>query len=65
MVLLGVRRLGRARPHGERHGALGAPVLPELRREGGPMLARAALAAVLVPLGIVCWVSLGEVRRCR
>lgn len=29
------------------------------------MLARAALAAVLVPLGIVCWVSLGEVRRCR
>lgn len=28
------------------------------------MLARAALAAVLVPLGIVCWVSLGEVRRC-
>lgn len=29
------------------------------------MLARAALAAVLVPLEIVCWVSLGEVRRCR
>lgn len=29
------------------------------------MLARAALAAVLVPLGIVCWVSLSEVRRCR
>ena len=29
------------------------------------MLARAALAAVLVPLGIVCWVSLGEVRRCK
>lgn len=28
------------------------------------MLARAALAAVLVPLGIVCLVSLGEVRRC-
>lgn len=28
------------------------------------MLARAALAAVLVPLGIVCWVSLSEVRRC-
>lgn len=28
------------------------------------MLARAALAAVLVPLGIVCWVSLDEVRRC-
>lgn len=28
------------------------------------MVARAALAAVLVPLGIVCWVSLGEVRRC-
>ena len=27
------------------------------------MLARAALAAVLVPLGIVCLVSLGEVRR--
>lgn len=27
------------------------------------MLARGALAAVLVPLGIVCWVSLGEVRR--
>lgn len=29
------------------------------------MLARAALAAVLVPLGVVCWVSLGEVSRCR
>ena len=28
------------------------------------MLARAALAAVLVPLGIVGLVSLGEVRRC-
>ena len=28
------------------------------------MLARAALAAVLVPLGVVCWVSLSEVRRC-
>ena len=28
------------------------------------MLARAALAAVLVPLGIVCLVSLGEVRKC-
>lgn len=31
---------------------------------GVPVLARAALAAVLVPLGIVCWVSLSEVRRC-
>lgn len=29
------------------------------------MLARAAMAAVLVPLGVVCLVSLGEVRRCR
>lgn len=29
------------------------------------MLARAALAAVLVPLGIVCFVSIGEIRRCR
>lgn len=29
------------------------------------MLARAALAAVLVPLGLVCWASLSEVRRCR
>lgn len=28
------------------------------------MLARAALAAVLVPLGVVCWVAMGEVRRC-
>lgn len=28
------------------------------------MLARAALAAVLVPLGIVCWVSVSEIRRC-
>lgn len=28
------------------------------------MLARAALAAVLVPLGIVCWVAIDEVRRC-
>lgn len=27
------------------------------------MLARAALAAVLVPLGIVCWVAMEEVRR--
>lgn len=27
------------------------------------MLTRAALAAVLVPLGVVCLVSLGEVRR--
>lgn len=31
---------------------------------GGPMLARAALAAVLVPLGIVCWLAMDEVRRC-
>lgn len=29
------------------------------------MLARAALAAVLVPLGLVCWISIGEVRRTR
>ena len=29
------------------------------------MLARAALAAVLVPLGIVCWVAMDEVRRCK
>lgn len=28
------------------------------------MLARAALAAVLVPLGIVCWLAMDEVRRC-
>lgn len=28
------------------------------------MLARAALAAVLVPLGVVCWVAMDEVRRC-
>lgn len=28
------------------------------------MLARAALAAVLVPLGVVCWVAIDEVRRC-
>lgn len=27
------------------------------------MLARAALAAVLVPLGVVCWVAMEEVRR--
>lgn len=27
------------------------------------MLARAALAAVLVPLGIVCWIAMDEVRR--
>lgn len=27
------------------------------------MLARAALAAVLVPLGLVCWVAIDEVRR--
>lgn len=29
------------------------------------MLARAALAAVLVPLGVVCWMAMDEVRRCR
>lgn len=29
------------------------------------MLARAALVAVLVPLGLVCWISIGEVRRTR
>lgn len=28
------------------------------------MLARSALAAVLVPLGLVCWVSWNETRRC-
>ena len=28
------------------------------------MLARAALAAVLVPLGLVCALSWSEVRRC-
>ena len=28
------------------------------------MLARAALAAVLVPLGLVCWMAMDEVRRC-
>lgn len=28
------------------------------------MLARAALVAVLVPLGLVCWISIGEVGRC-
>ena len=27
------------------------------------MLARAALAAVLLPLGIVCWMAMDEVRR--
>lgn len=27
------------------------------------MLARAAMAAVLAPLGLVCWVSFGEIRR--
>ena len=32
-------------------------------RDRGVMLARAAMAAVLVPLGLLCWVSLGEVRR--
>ena len=29
------------------------------------MLARAALASVLVPLGLVCWMSWSEARRCR
>lgn len=28
------------------------------------MLARAALAAVLAPLALVCWMSLSEDRRC-
>lgn len=30
---------------------------------GGPVLARAAMAAVLVPLGLVCWVAMDEIRR--
>ena len=30
---------------------------------GVPVLARAALAAVLVPLGLVCWIAMDEVRR--
>lgn len=30
---------------------------------GVPVLARAAMAAVLVPLGLVCWISIGEARR--
>lgn len=38
-------------------------VLPELRRYGGIVLARAALAAVLVPLGLVCLIAMDEVRR--
>lgn len=29
------------------------------------MLARAALTAVLVPLGLVCWLAMDEIRRCR
>lgn len=29
------------------------------------MLARAALAAVLVPLGLVCWIAVDEIRRTR
>lgn len=29
------------------------------------MLARAALAAVLVPMGVVLWMSWSEIRRCR
>ena len=29
------------------------------------MLARAALAAVLAPLAVVCWMSFGEIRRIR
>ena len=29
------------------------------------MLAGAALAAVPVPPGIVCWMAMDEVRRCR
>ena len=29
------------------------------------MLARAALAAVLVPMGLVFCMSIGEIRRCR
>lgn len=28
------------------------------------MLARAAMAAVLVPLGLLCFMSIGEARRC-
>lgn len=31
---------------------------------GAGMLALASMAAVLVPLGLVCWVAMGEVRRC-
>lgn len=29
------------------------------------MVARAALAAVLVPLGVVLWMSWSEISRCR
>ena len=32
---------------------------------GGDVLARAALAAVLAPLAVVCWMSFGEIRRIR
>lgn len=29
------------------------------------MLVRAALAAVLAPIGVVCWLAVDEIRRCR
>lgn len=38
--------------------------VPEVLRDlGAAVLARAALAAVLLPLGIVCWMAMDEVRR--
>lgn len=39
--------------------------MSESNMRGSSVLARAALAAVLVPMGLVCWVAMGEIRRCR
>lgn len=47
-------------------GGWGTTGLADLvpRRRGGPVLARAAhCLAVLVPLGLVCWMAMDEVRR--
>lgn len=31
---------------------------------GSSVLAHAALAAVLIPLGLVCWIAVDEIGRC-
>lgn len=39
--------------------------MSESNMRGSSVFARAALAAVLVPLGLVCWIAVDEIGRCR